>query len=242
MFQEAIAQYLKQNHYESIQLKSVLFDMDGVLFDSMPYHAEAWNKTMKAHGLNLSREEAYMHEGRTGAGTINIVCQRQLGRDATQEEIESIYLEKSIEFNKHPQAERMPGAWELLQKIKAEGIIPTVVTGSGQASLLDRLEHNFPGMFRQELMLTAFDVKYGKPNPEPYLMALEKGGLKPNEAIVIENAPLGVEAGHKAGIFTIAVNTGPLNGEILLNAGADLLFPSMQALCESWEKLVRLLH
>ena len=242
MFQEAIAQYLKQNHYESIQLKSVLFDMDGVLFDSMPYHAEAWNKTMKAHGLNLSREEAYMHEGRTGAGTINIVCQRQLGRDATQEEIDSIYLEKSIEFNKHPQAERMPGAWELLQKIKAEGIIPTVVTGSGQASLLDRLEHNFPGMFRQELMVTAFDVKYGKPNPEPYLMALEKGGLKPNEAIVIENAPLGVEAGHKAGIFTIAVNTGPLNGEILLNAGADLLFPSMQALCESWEKLVRLLH
>ena len=242
MFQEAIAQYLKQNHYESIQLKSVLFDMDGVLFDSMPYHAEAWNKTMKAHGLNLSREEAYMHEGRTGAGTINIVCQRQLGRDATQEEIESIYLEKSIEFNKQPQAERMPGAWELLQKIKAEGIIPTVVTGSGQASLLDRLEHNFPGMFRQELMVTAFDVKYGKPNPEPYLMALEKGGLKPNEAIVIENAPLGVEAGHKAGIFTIAVNTGPLNGEILLNAGADLLFPSMQALCESWEKLVRLLH
>ena len=242
MFQEAIAQYLKQNHYESIQLKSVLFDMDGVLFDSMPYHAEAWPKTMKAHGLNLSREEAYMHEGRTGAGTINIVCQRQLGRDATQEEIESIYLEKSIEFNKHPQAERMPGAWELLQKIKAEGIIPTVVTGSGQASLLDRLEHNFPGMFRQELMVTAFDVKYGKPNPEPYLMALEKGGLKPNEAIVIENAPLGVEAGHKAGIFTIAVNTGPLNGEILLNAGADLLFPSMQALCESWEKLARLLH
>lgn len=197
---------------------------------------------MKAHGLNLSREEAYMHEGRTGAGTINIVCQRQLGRDATQEEIESIYLEKSIEFNKHPQAERMPGAWELLQKIKAEGIIPTVVTGSGQASLLDRLEHNFPGMFRQELMVTAFDVKYGKPNPEPYLMALEKGGLKPNEAIVIENAPLGVEAGHKAGIFTIAVNTGPLNGKILLNAGADLLFPSMQALCESWEKLARLLH
>ena len=165
-----------------------------------------------------------------------------IGTDATQEEIESIYLEKSIEFNKHPQAERMPGAWELLQKIKAEGIIPTVVTGSGQASLLDRLEHNFPGMFRQELMVTAFDVKYGKPNPEPYLMALEKGGLKPNEAIVIENAPLGVEAGHKAGIFTIAVNTGPLNGEILLNAGADLLFPSMQSLCESWEKLARLLH
>lgn len=213
--------------------------MDGVLFDSMPYHSDAWHKVMKAHGLNLSREEAYMHEGRTGAGTINILFQRELGRDATQEEIEKIYNEKSIEFNTHPQAGRMPGAWELLQKVKASGLIPTVVTGSGQLSLLEKLEYNFPGMFRQELMVTAFDVKYGKPNPEPYLMALKKGQLDANEAIVIENAPLGVESGHKAGLFTIAVNTGPLDGQVLLDAGADLLFPSMSALCDSWEETIQ---
>ena len=47
------------------KLKAVLFDMDGVLFDSMPYHSEAWHTVMKSHGLTLSREEAYMHEGRT---------------------------------------------------------------------------------------------------------------------------------------------------------------------------------
>ena len=52
------------------KLKAVLFDMDGVLFDSMPYHSEAWHTVMKSHGLTLSREEAYMHEGRTGASTI----------------------------------------------------------------------------------------------------------------------------------------------------------------------------
>lgn len=213
--------------------------MDGVLFNSMPYHAESWHKVMKAHNLHLSREEAYLHEGRTGAGTINIVCQRQLGREATQEEIESIYKEKSIEFNTHPQAERMPGAWELLQKITAAGLTPMVVTGSGQTSLLDRLEHNFPGMFRSDLMVTAFDVKYGKPNPEPYLMALEKGGLKANEAIVIENAPLGVQAGVAAGIYTVAVNTGPLDDRVLLNAGADILFPSMQVLCDNWVDFVQ---
>ena len=79
------------------KLKAVLFDMDGVLFNSMPYHSEAWHQVMKTHGLNLSREEAYMHEGRTGASTINIVFQRELGKEATQEEIESIYKEK-----KHP--------------------------------------------------------------------------------------------------------------------------------------------
>ena len=219
------------------KLKAVLFDMDGVLFDSMPYHSEAWHTVMKSHGLTLSREEAYMHEGRTGASTINIVFQRELGREATQEEIESIYQEKSVLFNSYPEAKRMPGAWELLQKVKKDGLIPMVVTGSGQLSLLERLEHNYPGMFRKELMVTAFDVKYGKPNPEPYLMALKKGGLKADEAIVVENAPFGVEAGHNAGIFTIAVNTGPLDGQVLLDAGADLLLPSMQALSEQWDTL-----
>lgn len=122
-------------------------------------------------------------------------------------------------------------------KIKADGLVPMVVTGSGQHSLLDRLSHNFPGMFHRELMVTAFDVKYGKPHPEPYLMALQKGGVKPNEAIVVENAPMGVQAGVAAGIFTIAVNTGPINGQVLLDAGANVLFPSMQAFCDNWEKL-----
>ena len=88
------------------KLKAVLFDMDGVLFDSMPYHSEAWHTVMKSHGLTLSREEAYMHEGRTGASTINIVFQRELGREATQEEIESIYQEKSVLFNSYPEAKR----------------------------------------------------------------------------------------------------------------------------------------
>lgn len=217
-------------------LKAVLFDMDGVLFDSMPYHAEAWHTTMKMHGLTLSRTEAYMHEGRTGSSTINIVFRRQLGREATPEEIEHIYQEKSRLFNSYPEAAPMPGAWELLQQVKAAGLLPMLVTGSGQRSLLGRLELHYPGIFRPEYMVTAFDVTYGKPNPEPYLMALKKGGLKAEEAIVVENAPLGVEAGHKAGIYTIAVNTGPLDGQILLDAGADLLLPSMTTLCEEWNK------
>jgi HAD superfamily hydrolase (TIGR01509 family) len=237
MFQEAIARYLQSSGYSQIQLKSVLFDMDGVLFNSMPYHADAWHKVMERHGLHLSREEAYLHEGRTGAATINIVYQRQYGKDATPEMIKSIYAEKSAEFNSNPEPERMPGAWEVLQKIKIDGLVPMVVTGSGQHSLLDRLSHNFPGMFHRELMVTAFDVKYGKPHPEPYLMALQKGGVKPNEAIVVENAPMGVQAGVAAGIFTVAVNTGPIDGQVLLDAGANVLFPSMQAFCDNWEKL-----
>lgn len=237
MFTEAITQYLQQHRYASIELKAVLFDMDGVLFNSMPNHAESWHKVMQRFGLGLSREEAYMHEGRTGASTINIVSRRERGCDATEEEIQQIYQAKTEEFNKCPKAERMPGALEVLTQIKDAGLTPMVVTGSGQTSLLDRLNHNFPDIFRAELMVTAFDVKYGKPNPEPYLMALKKGGFKPNEALVVENAPLGVEAGVAAGIFTIAVNTGPLPDQVLLDAGANLLFPSMPAFNEHWKQL-----
>ena len=199
MFQEAIKNYLNRHNYPEINLKAVLFDMDGVLFDSMKNHAAAWQEAMKRYGMNMSREEAYLHEGRTGAGTINIVSQRERGHQATEQEVKEIYQTKSDIFNSLPKAEPMPGAYGLLQKIKAGGLIPMVVTGSGQLSLLDKLNHYYPDVFKRELMVTAFDVKYGKPNPEPYLMALQKAGIAANEAIVVENAPLGVHAGVAAG-------------------------------------------
>lgn len=242
MFQTAIQHYLDTHNHSSIKLKAVLFDMDGVLFDSMPYHVESWHRVMEERGLHLSKEEAYLHEGRTGSSTINIICQRQFGRDATKEEIEAIYKAKTEVFNEFPLAQKMPGAWDVLNKIKQDGLFSMVVTGSGQASLIDRLNNSFPNMFTPKLMVTAYDVKYGKPNPEPYLMGLDKGKLKANEAIVIENAPLGVQAAATAGIFTVAVNTGPIDGQVLLDAGADILFPSMQAFCDSWKQLFECLN
>ncbi|WP_300762225.1 HAD-IA family hydrolase [uncultured Bacteroides sp.] len=237
MFEEAIKNYLEEKGYNKINLKAVLFDMDGVLFDSMKNHAKAWNKAMSIYGMNLSEEEAFMHEGRTGASTINIVCTRERGYNASEEEIKKIYQTKSEIFNSLPKAEPMPGAYTLLRNIKDSGLQPVLVTGSGQLSLLDNLNHHFPGIFQKEFMVTAFDVKYGKPNPEPYLMGLKKAGIEANEAIVVENAPLGVKAGVAAGIFTIAVNTGPLPDSALLDEGANLLFGSMLELSEKWDSV-----
>ena len=77
--------------------EAVLFDMDGVLFNSMPYHARAWHLAMADYGFDLSVEEAYMHEGRTGFGTIQIVAGRQ-GREATRELADEIYHVKSGYF------------------------------------------------------------------------------------------------------------------------------------------------
>ena len=218
-------------------LRAVLFDMDGVLYNSMPYHAKAWHRAMAQFGYDLPEEEVYMHEGRTGASTVNLVSMRQRGVEETEEHIQEIYQVKSEFFNEYPPADPMPGALELLRKLKAQGLKILIVTGSGQRSLLDKLNHHFPDIFCRELMVTAFDVKYGKPNAEPYLMGMQKGELAPEECIVVENAPLGVRAAKAAGIFTIAVNTGPLPDSVLLDEGADMLFPSMQALCDAWGQI-----
>jgi len=87
-------------------------------------------------------------------------------------------------------------------------------------------------------MVTAFDVKKGKPFPEPYLKALKKSGVNPWEAVVVENAPLGVEAAKAAGLFTIAVNTGPLEKEVLTNSGADVVLENMEELFLEWNNFV----
>ena len=201
--------------------------MDGVLFDSMPNHAYAWSHAMTQYGLAMTREEVYMNEGRTGSATINMLAQRFWGRDATEEEKQLIYEAKSKVFNTCPEAQPMPGALETLHAVKEKGLKIVLVTGSAQTSLLEKLERSYPGFFHQDLMVTGFDVTLGKPYPEPYLKGLQKAGIKPEEGIVVENAPLGVQAGHAAGIFTIAANTGPLANEVLKHAGADIVLPGM---------------
>ena len=221
---------------------AVLFDMDGVLFDSMPYHAKAWHKAMAEFGLDLSEEEAYMHEGRTGFSTIQIIAARK-GLTATREMADEMYRVKSAYFSQFPDPAPMPGALPLIRKMQAEGIMLLLVTGSGTTTLLQQLNEFYPDVFVPERMVTGFDVKKGKPDPEPYLMGLAKGSavlgreLRADECLVVENAPLGVRAAVAAHIPTIAVNTGPLPDSVLLDEGAKWLFPSMQALCDVWPRI-----
>lgn len=231
---------IKENEErEGVGLKAVLFDMDGVLFDSMKNHTLAWYRTIAGLGIACEREEFYLCEGATGEWTINRIFRRAYGRDAAEEEIERIYEEKNRRFNELPPVEVMPGAKEVLEKVRNRGLKPVLVTGSGQRSLLERLEREFPGAFAAERMVTAFDVRQGKPHPEPYLKGLEKAGVTAAEAMVVENAPLGVQAAVAAGIFTAAVNTGPIPEQRLREAGAGIVLSGMPALADSFDDVIR---
>ena len=127
--------------------------------------------------------------------------------------------------------------------VRAAGISIGVVTGSGQRPLIARILRDFGRFVSPEHITTAYDVPRGKPHPDPYLIGMKKaGGLLPSEAIVVENAPLGVRAGIAAGCYTIAVNTGPLPDQVLLDAGASILFPSMPALSDAWKEVISKIH
>lgn len=238
MYSKKIKHYLHQHNFQEFVPRVVLFDMDGVLFDSMPRHARSWSAVCTRFGLPMTPDEAFMHEGRTGEATINILTQKYWGRAATAQEVQDIYDAKCESFNAMEESPKMPGAEQVLSQVKSLGLDIFVVTGSGQLSLLDRLQSNFPGYFSPERIISSKDVRYGKPHPEPYLMALDRSGVKPWEAVVVENAPLGVQAAHAAQIFTIAVNTGPLPESALLDSGANVLFPSMTALAGEIGKII----
>jgi len=238
MFSLEIEKFLDTNKYPTFNPKAVFFDMDGVLFDSMKYHATAWVQALNKIGLPFTEYEAYMNEGRTGASTIDGVFTKIYGRTATEKEKQEIYSLKSKFFESYGKAGRIEFSLELIRKVQSQHIEIYLVTGSGQSSLLDNLEVEFPGVFQKERMVTAFDVKNGKPHPEPYLMALKKSGLKPWEAIVIENAPLGVESATLAGLFTIGVNTGPLDPKVLTDNGASIVFNGMKELYDNWDHIL----
>ena len=239
MFSTQIERFIQANKYPTFLPKAIFFDMDGVLFDSMGSHASAWVGALKQMGLPFTEKEAYLNEGRTGASTIDGVFVKEHGRNATDEEKQTIYQLKSKLFEKFKHSEKIPYVSDLLANIQSQKLEIFVVTGSGQPSLIDSLEGNFPGVFQKKKMVTAFDVQFGKPHPEPYLMALKKSGLKPWEVVVIENAPLGVESSSKAGLFTIAVNTGPLDASVLSESGADIVFDSMKELIEQWDSFTK---
>ena len=228
--------YLIEHNYTSFDLKAVLFDMDGVLFDSMKWHAKSWKETMDKYNIPSEENEFYLYEGMVGFNTIKLLIERELKRVPSEEEIKAIYKSKTDLFGQLNDKSLIPYALDFVKKVNSKNLLCTLVTGSGQHSLLESMKDKFGDLFVKERMVTAYDVKYGKPNPEPYLMGLEKSGnLKSNQAIVIENAPRGVESSVAAGIFTIAINTGPLDPQVLKDAGANIVLPSMKALYDQFD-------
>lgn len=239
--QDIIIRYLKSTGATEFKPLAALIDMDGTLYDSMPNHATAWHTLAGELGIDTTRDEFFLYEGATAAYTLNKLFNRAFGRDVTPEEVKKHYRRKTELFALLPPISIMPGARRLLEFFKRNDTKRIVVTGSGQQSILGRLTTDFAGLIDAGNIITARDVTRGKPDPQPYLKGRDRAGVAFNQAVVIENAPLGVESGHRARAFTVGVTTGPIPRAELEKAGADIVYGSMEECAESIPDLFKLM-
>ncbi len=219
--------------------KVALIDMDGVIYDSMKYHVRAWQQIVDELNIPFQGEDIYVYEGMVGTEIINMIYRKATGKGISKEKAQELYNRKSKLFREIGHNDPMPGTARMLKALERAGIRRVLVTGSAQHTLLDSINADFPGAFNSGDRITALDVTHGKPDPEPYLKGLALAGVKADEAIVIENAPLGVHAGKGAGIFTIAVTTGPVPKDLFEKEGADIIFPSMPDFASVLEAIIQ---
>lgn len=234
-----ITDYKQQQGCDRFLPQLFLFDMDGVLYDSMPNHATAWVQAMHEVGLKMKRIDAYLTEGQKGTDTIIQICQQQRGTTISQQQAQEIYDRKAQIFARLPKPPIMQGIPELMQCIKQQGWQIGIVTGSGQRPLIRRIKKDFRRFVPEQHIVTAYDVLHGKPHPEPYLKGMQQAGItEPWRVVVVENAPLGIQAGVAAGCFTIGIATGLIKQQQLRQAGAHLTFKSVNQFLEYWNKFI----
>jgi len=191
-----------------IRCGGVLFDMDGVLIDSTPAVARVWGKWAVRHGLDPEEVVRKAH-GRPSIETI-----RKLLPQADSE-AENRIVEQA-EIDDIEGIVPLPGAQELLRALPAESW--TIVTSCTRRLAEIRLQA--AGLKIPRKMVTASDVKKGKPHPEPYLKGAAALGVDAADCVVLEDVPAGVRSAKAAGARVIAVRTTAPEDE-LREAGAN---------------------
>jgi beta-phosphoglucomutase len=186
-------------------MKGAIFDLDGVLVDSMPDHYQAWKTVFKEiANIDVDERSIYLLEGMRGSELVKKILEQRVQDYSI---VDKLNKEKNEIFKKIHRSVPFDGVKELVTSLKCS---KAVVSGSARKDVEAMLDEAF-GKQYFDIIITADDIEEGKPDPSPFLIALQKIGLKPSEAVVVENAPLGVEAANKAGIQCIVtLNTTPL--------------------------------
>jgi sugar-phosphatase len=203
-----------------IQCSAMLFDLDGVLIDSTPAVTRVWRQWAVEHGFDPDKVVHIAH-GRPSRTTI-----RELLPDA-----DVAHEDREVERREIADLDGvvlLPGAGQLLNSLPAGRW--TIATSCTRRLAEVRLRA--AGLPIPDSIITASDVKTGKPDPEPYLKAAAKLGFRPSDCVVVEDAASGVRAGKAAGTRVIAFLTTMKRSD-LETAGADWIVENCSNITKS---------
>lgn len=207
-------------------INTVIFDMDGVVVDGMPYHIQSWKEALSTIDMSVSDLEIYLMEGMTGRETMETFASKS-NISLSDETVENVIKLKRRIFNDIFTVTLMKGVKDFLFELKERRYNLALVTGTRLEVVKKVLQTGLNDIFK--VIVTGERVNKGKPDPEPYLKAVDELGVRKEDCIVIENAPAGITSAKNAGLICFAVQTS-LSEEYLKEA--DKIFQDIDEVSE----------
>lgn len=218
--------------FKNQRVSGILFDLDGVILDSMAWHIRAWQEVLLGYDISLDEEFLYLNEGAIEFSHLLDILEteglgRKLGRSLEPGDIKNLLAEHGRRFNRRyaDKVRPYPDAEGVLAGLSGKGLSLGLVTSSSR-EVVDRiLPAGITGLF--DSIVTGDMVGRGKPHPEPYLTGLAALGLDRSRTLAVENAPAGIRSAKAAGLTCLALTTTLRRRHL---DQADFVFPDLSCL------------
>lgn len=205
-------------------IKAVLFDFDGVLIDSMPYHVKAWQQVFDELGIHIPAEVLQRSEGEKAKKTIGrLAKEHHLPFDDAQ--LDAMIEKKRSIYRQYAPRGLHSVARSTVEFCRDHRLKRAIVTGSVQPNIRWTLSEEERSLF--DTIISSENYTNGKPHPEPYLKAAQKLDIDKQHCLVVENAPLGIQSAKAAGMICVALSTTLPKEEL---QGADIVIPDLDEL------------
>lgn len=215
-------------------MEALIFDMDGVLLDSMHLHAMAWKNAFMEAGISIDERDIFALEGENDSGIVKRVLGMNVNESIDMEAILTTLPERKHQLFDRDNVILFDGVDDILRQINGKFRL-AVVSGSDRKIVEMMMAKYFPGIF--DVIVSGDDTEKGKPAPDPYNKAVEMLKVSKENCIVVENAILGVKSAKNAGIFTIGIPTYLTRKEL---EHADIVLHDHEELFRLIELLMRM--
>jgi beta-phosphoglucomutase family hydrolase len=195
-----------------MSLKAVLFDMDGVIVDNLPYHVEAWLLFCERNGIPLTKEVFYKElNGMNSKDTFEWFYKKEM----TRSEVEVLEEEKELLYREFYAEHRKPakGLLTFLHDLRSRGIKTALATSAGPGNI-DFIVDGLGIRDQFDAIIGGAEVTKGKPDPEIYVKAAALVGVSPADCIVIEDSLQGIASGQAAGAWVVGITTSHTADEL----------------------------